>query len=321
MYDEGEVFREIAQLLRVRPELKDICRFGAQWAQDHAAEKQGWAPFHIVTLGGCLLDVGDRTGVLLKAGDAAILPHGSAHTVRALPTARGPLTALRVRRRLYDELVVKSNVDGEPDTKIICGRLCFEHAHNNMVLGALPPIIVLSATEGQHRVRLGRIVDAIRDELEEERLGGAAIAAALASSLMIIALTAHFENEETSKGILALLAQRQTARALTAMLSDLARNWKLDELADKAKTSRSTLVRLFQRSVDAAPLAFLSDLRLSVARNRVLATKMPLSVIADQVGYKSETAFNRAYRRSFGIAPGTDRKNAASGGTQRRPRT
>ena len=51
--------------------------------------------------------------------------------------------AIRIQRRLHDEVVVKSNVDGEPDTKLICGRLCFEHAHYNMVLVALPPVMVL----------------------------------------------------------------------------------------------------------------------------------------------------------------------------------
>ena len=86
---EAEVFSELAPLLRVRPELQQICCFGAQWASEHGTEEDGWAPFHIVTCGSCLLDVGDRTGIELRAGDAAVLPHGGPHTVRALPTADG----------------------------------------------------------------------------------------------------------------------------------------------------------------------------------------------------------------------------------------
>ena len=214
MHDEAEIFRELAPLLRVRPELQQLCRFGAQWASEHAPESGGWAPFHIVTVGACLLDAGDRSGILLKAGDAAILPHGGPHTVRAIPSAAGPAAVVRVHRRLHDELVVKSNVDGEPDTKLICGRLCFEHAHNNMVLAALPPVVVLAATDGRDGARLRRIVETIQAELEEDRLGAASIAAALASSLMMFVLRSHFESEGEGQGVLALLVRRQTARAV-----------------------------------------------------------------------------------------------------------
>ena len=308
MYDETKTFTELAPLLRVRPELKLICRFGAQWVSEHEPEAPGWAPFHIVTTGACLLDAGDRVGVLVKAGDAAVLPHGAPHTVRSLPTAAGPTSILRVHRRLYDELVVKSNVYGEPDTKLICGRLCFEQAHNNMVLAVLPPVLVLAASERPDRVRFRRIVDAIRDELEEDRLGAAAIAAALASALMVMILTDHFENRSESEGILALLVRPQTARVLAGMLTELARNWTLDELADRASTSRATLVRLFQAAVKMAPLAFLSELRLTVARHRIQATRTPLSIVAEEVGYQSETAFSRAYHRRFSVAPAADRR-------------
>src|SRR5258708_4497248 len=297
MHDEAEIFRELAPLLRVRPELQQLCRFGAQWASEHAPESGGWAPFHIVTVGACLLDAGDRSGILLKAGDAAILPHGGPHTVRAIPSAAGPAAVVRVHRRLHDELVVKSNVDGEPDTKLICGRLCFEHAHNNMVLAALPPVVVLAATDGRDGARLRRIVETIQAELEEDRLGAASIAAALASSLMMFVLRSHFESEGEGQGVLALLVRRQTARAVAGMLAEPARSWTLDELADRANTSRATLVRLFRMAVDTAPLAFLSELRLTLARHRILATHTPLAVIAEEVGYQSETAFSRAYQR------------------------
>jgi AraC family transcriptional activator of mtrCDE len=143
---EAQIFSELAPLLRVRPELQQICRFGAQWASEHGPEAGGWAPFHIVTRGACLLDLGDRTTVELKASDAAVLPHGGPHTVRALPTAMGPTTVPCTHRRLHDELVVKSNVEGEPDTKLICGRLRFARTQDNMVLVALPPVVVLHAT-------------------------------------------------------------------------------------------------------------------------------------------------------------------------------
>jgi AraC family transcriptional activator of mtrCDE len=125
---------------------------------------------------------------------------------------------------------------------------------------------------------------------------------------MMFVLRTHFESELADQGILALLARRQTARALAGMLTEPARDWTLDELAKRANTSRATLVRLFRNTVDAPPLAFLAELRLNLARHRILATNTPLPVIAEEVGYQSDTAFSRAYHRRFGIAPGADRK-------------
>jgi AraC family transcriptional regulator, activator of mtrCDE len=120
---------------------------------------------------------------------------------------------------------------------------------------------------------------------------------------MLIVLTVHFESEFENRGVLALLARRQTARAFAAMLAEPVRGWTLDELAERAGTSRSTIVRLFRTAVNMAPLAFLSELRLSLARHRIPATNLPLCLIAEGVGYQSETAFSRAYHRRFGVSP------------------
>ena len=183
-----------------------------------------------------------------------------------------------------------------------------------MVLAALPPVVVVpSRALGSKDSRLARIVEAIRGELEEERLGGAAIAAALASSLMLIVFALHFEREQEGRGLLALLSSPETAKTLAAMVVAPARAWTLDDLADAAKTSRATLVRLFQKTVQVSPLAFLADLRLTLARHRIWTTGTRNAEIAAAVGYQSETAFSRAYRRRFAVTPGQDRKDALGG--------
>jgi AraC family transcriptional activator of mtrCDE len=94
------------------------------------------------------------------------------------------------------------------------------------------------------------------------------------------------------------------------MLHEPARPWTLDELAAHANTSRATLVRQFQTAVNMAPAAYLAQLRLSIARGRIRASRTPLAAIAEDVGYQSETGFARAYQRQFGIAPSADRSAA-----------
>ena len=305
-----EAVSRLGSLLRVAPELQQICRFGAQWASPHPSEDTGWAPFHIVTSGCCVLDAGGCRGIVLREGDVAVLPHGSPHTVRAGPDAGGPYARASIRGQREDGIVVKANTDGKPDTTLICGRLRFEQAHANVVLAALPRVVVLDCATARDAAAARRLVEFMRTELDEDRLGAACIAGAFATALLVLVLRTHLESAGGhEQGALALLVRRRTARVLAAMLRDPARPWTLDELAAQAMTSRATLVRLFRANVDRAPLAYLAELRLLLARNRLLAGDAPIVAVAAKVGYESETAFSRAYTRRFGIAPGADRRS------------
>jgi AraC family transcriptional activator of mtrCDE len=193
---------------------------------------------------------------------------------------------------------------------LVCGRFQFECANGKIVLASLPAAVILRATEGRDASHIQCLIRIIRTELEEDRPESAFISTGLASTLMTMVLRAHLKSGLQNRGVLALLACPQTARALEAMLKELDRDWTLETLARHANTSRATLVRLFKRTVDTSPLAFLADLRLMLARNRMLATNSPLAVIAESVGYQSDTAFNRAFRRRFGVCPGEMRRRA-----------
>ncbi len=306
---QADIFAGLSPLLRVRPELEELCQFGAQWASPHEPAEAGWAPFHVITQGRCLLDVAEHKGVALKAGDVAVLPHGGGHTIRAASpgAAARPLVT---RRQLDNGLILKTNVEGEAETQLICGRLRFVQAHDNMVLAALPSLVVVEGDRSQDAARISQLVTAMREELAEDRLGAVTVASDLATALVTIVLRAHFERAQATPGVLSLMTQRQTGRVLAAMLADPARPWTLDELAAEAATSRATLVRLFQKATGAAPLAFLAELRLSLAQRRLVSSRASLAEIAEESGYQSESAFSRAYSRRFGVTPGATRKGA-----------
>jgi AraC family transcriptional activator of mtrCDE len=114
----------------------------------------------------------------------------------------------------------------------------------------------------------------------------------------------HLYREGRGSGLLALLAHRQLGRAVAAMVNDPARSWTLDELAECANASRASLVRMFRGIVQQSPVAFLAELRLELARRKLSATALPVAAIAGEVGYKSESAFSRAFHRRFGVRPG-----------------
>src|SRR5579863_8264264 len=208
----------LAPLLRVRPELQEICRFGAQWVSDHAAESGKWAPFHLIIRGACVVEL-SRLGraIPLSAGDVLVLPHGTAHVVRGPTTPADPRGVFNVRSRPVGSINIKSNTDGEADTQLICGRLRFELAHDNLVLAALPDAIVVStADNGSSASRLRMLMSAIQEELDSAHAGAEAIATELASALFMMVVRIHLDREGRGSGLLALLAHRQLGRAVAA---------------------------------------------------------------------------------------------------------
>jgi AraC family transcriptional activator of mtrCDE len=292
----------IAPLFRARPEIQDVCRFALQWEVVHEAEPAGFAQFHIVTNGNCLLERYSGETFELEAGSILLLPQGDPHVVRS--ASRGGSTGAPIRTEYNNAIRIKTNTRGASDTEIICGRLRLDGAMYSLVTAALPKAIVLSIGRGDLFDRMRMLVQAIDEELQAARPGAATIATELATALFVMMLRLHFEQSAASSGILRLLASASSARAVTAMLRAPAHPWTLDELAAEAHVSRATLVRIFRREADLPPLGFLSELRLGLARQRLSSRTGTLAQVAAAVGYDSESAFVRAFRKRYGISPG-----------------
>jgi AraC family transcriptional activator of mtrCDE len=298
----GDALSVIAPLLRVRPELQDLCRFASQWDASHKAEHPGWAQFHIVTKGSCLLErLGGET-LRLEAGNLLLLPHGDAHVVRS--TSRGGGPGMPIRIEFNNAIRMKTNTRDESETELICGRLRFDAVPDSLVIAALPKIIVLDLGPEMALGRMRTLVQMIDEELEAARPGAAAIATDLASALFVMMLRRHFEQAASSSDLMRLLAAPSSARAVTAMLRTPAHGWTLDGLAAEARVSRATLVRVFRKAARIAPLTFLTELRLGLAHQRLTSTSASVAQVAGAVGYDSESAFARAFRRRFGLSPG-----------------
>jgi AraC family transcriptional regulator, activator of mtrCDE len=308
MPDTHDILTPLAPILRVRPELQDFCRFGGEWRATHGGEDPGWAAFHIVIRGSCLVERMGEPAVRLETGDVLLLPHGDGHVVYGAGASRASeFRAINVTYR--DHIRVKETGGAEIDTEIACGRLHLEGGGENLLLRALPPAIVLRIGAQQ---RCSMLVETMRDELETGRAGSSAIAADLASALFVILLRTHLESEPPIEGLLALLAARETGRAAGAILRDPARAWELDELASISAVSRATLVRAFRRLSGMPPQAFVTEVRLGLARNRLLHTSDGLAAIAADVGYQSEAALSRAFLRRFAMRPGAVRRGRAA---------
>ena len=188
----------LAPMLRVRPELQDFCRFGGDWRSVHAAEERGWAAFHIVTKGACSVERAGQPSVQLEAGDVLLLPHGDGHVVYG---GEGRMDFRAVTVTYRDYIRIKQTDDIAIETELICGRLHLDSASENMLLKTLPHVIVLRLGG---LPSCGQLVSTVREELEQDRAGAAAIAHDLASALFVMLLRQHLEADPPADGLVAL---------------------------------------------------------------------------------------------------------------------
>jgi len=161
----------IAPLFRVRPEIQDVCRFALQWEVVHEAEPTGFAQFHIVTNGSCLLERYCGETFKLEAGSILLLPQGDSHVVRS--ASRGGSSGAPIRTEYNNAIRIKTNTRDASDTELICGRLRFEGAMYSLVIAALPKAIVLSIGRTDLFDRMRMLVQAIDEELQAARPGAA----------------------------------------------------------------------------------------------------------------------------------------------------
>ncbi len=301
-----DAFDHVAPVLKVRPELQNFCRFGGHWSSAHEPTDAGWAAFHIVTKGECKVERKGAKPVSLTAGDVLLLPHGDEHVVYGGDHLQQPTGVTRAYR---DHITFAQSLDVDIETEVICGRLHLENATQNLILRALPNIILLQA----NGIRLyADLIEFIREELDGGKAGSTSVASGLASALFVMVLRQHIEIDPPTTGLFALLVARDTSRAAAGMVADPSKAWTLEELASAAAVSKATLVRAFRRLSGMPPLAFLTELRLGLARSRILYTPDHFGQIAVDVGYQTEAALSRAIFRRYTIRPGAMRRNSAA---------
>lgn len=266
----------IAPLLHVRRvEVEELCSFAAPWNSPHAAQSAGWAQFHIVVKGRCGIELRDGQRLQLQAGSLLLLPHGDAHAVRSGGHSKGVPVPIRTEHN--GVVRIKTNTSGASDTELICGRLRFDPTASGLIISALPAAIVVNLGSTRPLGHMRSLVQMIDEELRSARAGTLAVAANLSTALFVVMLRMHLEQAAASNGLIKLLGSPVGAKAVSAMVHNLAHPWTLDELADRAHVSRATLVRAFQKSAGVAPLSFLAELRLSRARQSLLSSQLSLT--------------------------------------------
>jgi AraC-like DNA-binding protein len=264
--------------------------------------------FHLITEGECYVEIGNEAAVHLRAGDAVLFPQGHAHRMSSqpgLPPAKGARLADVLSRRPRQ----LAYGGGGPTTRLVCGYLACDARLAQMLLAGLPPLVRVNVRGSNAGMWLEASVRYALAEARSPRPGGAGVLAKLAEVLFIEVLRLYMhEQGNGSTGWLAGVGDRIVGAALNALHTRPAHAWTLEELAHAADTSRSVLAERFQNLVGSSPMQYLTQWRMLLAANLLSRSNAPLARIAENVGYQTDTAFSRAFRREFGAPPATWRR-------------
>ena len=269
--------------------------------------------FHLITEGECFVELGDEKPVRLIAGDAVIFPQGDAHLMTSqpgLPPASGGARLDQVLARRPRQIAYGG---GGATTRLVCGYLACDARLAKMLLAGLPRIVRVNVRGSNAGAWLEASVRYALAEARSPRPGGAGVLAKLAEVLFIEVLRLYMnEQGEGRTGWLAGVGDRIVGAALNALHRRPAHAWTLEELASEAATSRSVLAERFQHLVGSSPMQYLTQWRMLLAANLLSGSNAPLARIAEDVGYQTDTAFSRAFRREYGVPPAAWRRSQST---------
>ncbi|MGF6777249.1 AraC family transcriptional regulator [Paraburkholderia sp. GAS334] len=271
--------------------------------------------YHLITEGSCWAQLPDapESAIHLNAGELLVVPQGETHVMgSALDLDPVPAaTLLTGQLDAFPGQVMKlSHGGGGARTQVVCGFLACDDVLSNPLLSSLPRIFKIDMRGDPHCAWLESSVKFAATEASELRAGSTIILARLSELLFVEAVRRCIDAlPENQKGWLAGVRDRFVGRALSMLHAQPAYAWTVEKLARKVGLSRSALAQRFSDLMGQPPMQYLARWRLQIAAQQMLAGGTSLAVVAEQIGYDSEAAFNRAFRREFGVPPATWRKS------------
>jgi len=267
-------------------------------------------PYHYVVEGEFHVRVEGEDDLVLGAGDVLLLPRNDLHLMGSdlsLPS----VAAIEVIHPPMDGgLFSIHHGGGGRRTRIICGFLGCDGAEGNPVLSTLPPLLKLNVEQGGAAEWIRSTFRYAADQIAAGRPGSETVLAKLSELLFVEAVRRYAEGlPEGQTGWLAGLRDPYVARALALLHRDITRRWTVDDLGREVGLSRSALADRFIRLIGAPPMHYLASWRMQVATQKLRNTSASLAQVADSVGYSSEAAFSRDFKKAFGTAPATWRRS------------
>lgn len=276
--------------------------------------------FHAVVSGSCWTALSDGSEPPVRLGegdgDVVVFPGGAPNVMTSKAGARGKPDMAMYYRPIDQQLpfTLVQDGGGNERTRFVCGYLGCDARPFNPLLATLPPVLVVSRPQDESNW----IIDILRLALSEgssRRAGGETILAKLSELMFVEVLRRYLAAQPTdSRGWLSGLRDPHIGEALRLLHSRPAEDWTLDRLAHAVGLSRTIFVSRFSHYVEMPPMQYLARWRLQLAARLLERPSASIAQAAAEVGYESEAAFNRAFKKAVGVPPGTWRKRLSSEG-------
>lgn len=269
---------------------------------------------HVVTAGRCWLEVEGVPPRLIQPGDLALVPHGQGHQMASEPGLRGePLFELN-RERVSERYELLTLGGGGAATTAICGVFQFDHPAAERLISVLPKLIVVDAWNSPQLEWIESTLRWMAAEARELRPGGETVITRLADILVIQAIRSWIAQDPAAQtGWLGALQDRQIGRVIAQVHRDPSREWNLEMLAAEATMSRSAFAARFTSLVGEPAMHYVTRWRMHMAMTLLKEEDANVGELSRRLGYESEAAFHRAFKRYIGIPPGAVRRKRTAG--------
>ena len=288
----------------------------ARVSPEHCAPALGPAShliiYHYVVKGDLRIRVEgeDGEGLVIRAGEVVLLPRNDLHLIGS-DLSLPPVAGSDIIQPPKDGGLFSIHHGGAGGcTRMICGFLGCASAEGNPVLSTLPPLLKLNVEQGGAAEWIRSTFQYAADEVAAGRPGSETVLAKLSELLFVETVRRYAEAlPDGQTGWFAGLREPPVARALALLHRDITRRWTVDDLGREVGLSRSALADRFVRLIGVPPMHYLASWRMQLAAQELRNTSASLAQVAEIVGYESEAAFSRAFKKAFGAAPATWRRS------------
>ncbi|WP_434355354.1 AraC family transcriptional regulator [Parasalinivibrio latis] len=290
--------------LRLNGSLYCYSELTAPWGIDMPALDDKMM-IHIVTEGTCWLRVGSEDPVQLQSGHLALVPKGQGHSI--CDQMGSPLTGLFdiPVTHLSERYEIMKHGGGGETTRLTCGVVSFDHAAGRQLIQQLPHVLTIDSWDDGSSHWLQSLLRFIALEAKELKPGGETVITHLADILVIQAIRNWVDHApEARTGWFAALRDRKIGAALTAIHRQPEAPWTVDSLAREAGMSRSGFSARFTDLVGDTVKHYLTRWRMQVATVKLKHGNTSITTLSEELGYHSEAAFSRAFKRVTGYSPG-----------------
>jgi AraC-like DNA-binding protein len=270
--------------------------------------------YHLVTEGEALVRMDGMADLPLAAGDIVVLPHGDPHRVSNGSPAMFMDSAASLGKYLSGDLSTTCYGGGGAATRFVCGFFGCERHADRLFLAGLPPAIRVHIRGDAAGAWLESSIRYLVSEKSSGRPGQEVLLSKMAEALFIETLRRYVEqspHEQT--GWLVGARDPVVGAALVLLHRRPCHRWTMAELAGAVGASRSVLAERFARFLGEPPLSYLARWRMQLAARMLQTTRKTILQLAPEVGYESEAAFNRAFKREFGLPPAQYRRKLVAG--------